>query len=168
MSQDLDPTKLWRKIKKLGYKTRKNRINGLAAWQQPKIQYSRYRFTNYPNGLPLGESFVNFAQKLQYQYSDIDHQDASIRVNNFIIHNMYDTEHFIIQLFRIPKMCKYELPVTKFLQLAYNIGQIEAVMEFEKEMYHENVTHFYNSNKLNQLETYFDRYIIEKGIIEAI
>lgn len=168
MSQDLDLLKKWNKIRKLGYKTRKNHRNGLAAWQQPKILYSQYYFTNYPNGLPLKRSFIDLVHDLNYWYSDIDHQDASIQLGNISIHNTIEVEHFIIQLFRIPKQCNYTLPLTKFLQIAYNIGQIEAVIEFEKGTYHESVVHFYNSNKLGYLETYFDQNVLNQGNIESM
>lgn len=148
--------KLWMKFVDFGYNIRRQKLDGLQSWQPYKKEYSEYIFSNHKEGILMKKKFINFLKSLSYHFTDSrEHNDVVIIFGIDIMDNKIETDHFIIQHFRIPKLENYKLSVVKFCQLAYNIGQTKAVFEFEN-VYDDSVKKFYYQNQLDSIETYFE------------
>lgn len=158
---------IWYDMSNTGYLVRKNHKDGLQAWQPYKEKYSKYLFSNNQKKIVLKQSFIDLTDKIKYTFNDkIEHSDASIVTNNETLDNNKETDHFIIQHFRIPKMLDFQLPVVKFAQIAYNIGQARAVFMYENS-YNDNIKNFYNQNNLDQISTYIDENLIYEDTIQS-
>ena len=162
-----DINSLWNEMVDAGYNVRKARLDGLASWQPYKEKYSKYVSANGDIKIPLRPDFVEFVKKLDYRTIDAkDQSDATLTVNGVVLDNKTETDHFIIQHFRIPIMENYNLSIVKLAQLAYNIGQFSAATEFEN-AYGPQVVDFYVENNLSCLAKYVTvtdqyRYIEKK------
>jgi hypothetical protein len=135
----------------------------MQMWQPLKNMYSNYKLDT---DIQLNDSFVELTTKVHYNANDTNHEDVTIMINGSSLVNKNETDHFIIQHFRIPTMVKSPLPLVKLLQIAYNIGQAKA--EFEKKTYDDRVISFYKEHKLDSLNTYIDRSLFDKPIIAMI
>ncbi|XWV25209.1 hypothetical protein QJ856_gp0563 [Tupanvirus deep ocean] len=164
MSQNL--TDIWNEIVDVGYKTRSKRQNGLAAWQPYKAKYLNVIIEGYEKGIPVKNSFIDFSESLDYQYNDIkEHTDVILKFADQVLNNTIETNHFLIQHFRIPRLEKYNLSVLKTLQLAYNIGQLKAVFEKEN-VYSNELKKLYYKTKLDNISTYITADAQNKAIID--
>ena len=119
---------LWNELIDIGYTVRSQKQDGMAAWQPYKSKYANFNLEGYETGIPIKESFVKLIESLNYKFNDVIEQtDVKLVINGQIYDNTVETNHFLIQHFRIPKLEKYRLSVVKVLQLAYNIGQLKVV-----------------------------------------
>ncbi|AYV85610.1 MAG: hypothetical protein Satyrvirus25_15 [Satyrvirus sp.] len=146
---------LWNQLIDIGFNVRKNRLNGLEEWQPYKNKYSNYMVQDYSIGVPLRDNFINLCESFDYKYTDKDQTDTILKINDEIFDNKIETNHFLIQHFRIPRLEHYRLLLVKILQLAYNIGQLRAVFLNENAFSNE-LKNFYYSNHLDDIGTYFD------------
>jgi hypothetical protein len=64
----------------------------------------------------------------------------------------WEHKHFFLQLIRIP--LKYQLDLRRLCQIAYNLGQLEAV--YNDEIYTKDVKTYYEKNKLEDINSYID------------
>jgi len=159
----MDLQSLWLLMSNIGYVVRKSGCNGLEMWQPFKDFYSKYEVADFPGGVPLNESIKKLAQVIHYVNKDEKHDEVTITIASNVLHNSRDTDHFLIQHFRIPIMQKYTLPLVKILQIAYNVGQARA--EIEKGTYSKAINNFYIENKLDDPSTYLDKAILAKGLV---
>ena len=136
-----------------GYNVRKAGLNGLTSWQPHKEKYLQFVLENGDSKIPLRQEFVDFVKKLNYQTTNKDHSDVILTLDDIVLDNKTETDHFIIQHFRIPMMENYNLSIVKLAQLAYNIGQAGAVFGYE-DAYASSIEDFYSRNNLGDLMTY--------------
>lgn len=145
---------LFHELIQVGYDVRSSQADGLQSWQPYKTKYSSFAIKGYESGIPLKQSFIDFANDLDYKFTDDkDHTDVILTITGVILNNKSETNHFLIQHFRIPRLEKNKLSVLKVLQLAYNIGQLKAVIEKES-VYNSTILKFYYENSLDELSTY--------------
>ena len=141
---------LWQTVFSKGYETRKSGIDGQKAWQALKNEYEESAAQYDCRGTRIEK----LCQEIGYNKceDDTDHKKVTIRIAGAQLSNRTEIEHFIIQHFRIPLMQNYQLSLSKLLQIAYNAGQ--ARVEFDNESYSSDVKCFYESNMLDDIETY--------------
>lgn len=145
---------LWNTTLNIGYNVRKNKKDGLKAWQPLKSEYVNY-LVDGKKTLKINKNLDNLENLIYDIGNDItDHTDVKVKIGSEILDNTTEIHHFFIQHFRIPKMGNYELPIIKLLQIAYNAGQYKC--EEEKKSYSKTVVDFYNTHKLAEIITYID------------
>jgi len=156
--------KLFNLVKKYAYKIRSQEKDGEKGWKQikPIFEKSDVKFN-------LNVKFVELLENVNFERYNLENdQDVSVTLNGITLNNLNsngnlnDRNHFIVQLFRIPKL-KTEvkdgqrlLAIMYVLQIAYNIGQYLAV----KEQYPPEVIDFIEKNRLDKISTFVD---IEKN-----
>jgi len=143
---------LWKSLVDDGYKVRKDRLDGRKMWQSYREHYSKM-YQNEEN-LNTNIKIFNLSQEGSYSSYDKDHEVVSIKIGDDLLLNDKETDHFIVQHFRIPIMFGHKIPLLKLLQIAYNVGQAKA--EFERGTYSEGVVKYYKDNKLGELSTYIE------------
>ena len=153
---------LWNHVSNVGYVVRKNGFDGLKMWQPFKDFYSQYEIAGYEQYVPINENIKQLTKQINYFSEDVNHEDVVIKINNIEVYNSNETDHFIIQHFRIPSMMN-RLPLVKILQIAYNVGQARA--EFEKETYNGDIRKFYTENKLSEISTFIPQEISRYDIV---
>lgn len=144
---------IWNELISIGYNIRKNKLNGLTEWQPYKSTYQS-KIIEDCKFLKIRREFTEFTKSLNYSYSDEEHIDALLIVNNSSVDNKVEKDHFIIQHFRLPMLMNYNMNVVKIAQMAYNIGQ--AKFEMENENYSNDIMDFYKMHKLDNFYTYFE------------
>jgi hypothetical protein len=152
MEQDnlIKVSDLWNEIINRGYIVRSTSLDGLSEWQPLKQKYEQYQKYSF--------IISNHIQNLVKSYyktpnNDTEHNHAKLIIGNCELDTNKETEHFIVQHFRIPAQKCFKLSLVKVLQIAYNIGQFKA--EQEKGTYHDKIISFYRQHKLSLFETYF-------------
>lgn len=145
----MDIKQIFEETIKYGYNTRKSKKNGLLEWQSVKEQY-----INNKDTFIINNNYKLLCESLNYmrEESDNDHERVKIMIDNTLYDNKIECDHFMIQLFRIPIMCNYKLPLVKLLQMGYNIGQLE----HEIKNNNHKISEYYESKRLGLLETYYD------------
>jgi hypothetical protein len=145
---------LWNFTYEKGYKVRKNKKDGLAEWQPLKKKYGELaKDTKFP----VNDAIKELSDKYFKVGEDTtDLQDSKFEYNDNTLNNKIDTHHFFIQHFRIPYLEKHNLSVLKFLQIAYNAGQLKA--SFEDGDYDDipDMKEFYHEHKLDQPDTFIN------------
>jgi len=157
---------LWEDIIAAGFDVRSERRDGLKFWQPYKLKYVNYILEGYENNIHLKESFKDLSESLNYKYtsSPKDQSDAQLDIAGTKLDNKIETNHFLIQHFRIPKIENYNLPLVKILQIAYNVGQLKAVFENEK-VFDNKIKEFYYGNNLDNISTYVNSDIYNSSVI---
>lgn len=140
---------LWDSVLKIGYHSRHNNHNGLDTWLKLKKKLST--FTDL---VQINPCFRDIMSKIIYQINTDkeEHTDVEITIQNIIMKNTIETNHFFIQHFRIVTVANYKLPFTKLLQIAYNAGQFRA--EEERNTYDTIIAKFYTINRLADIDTF--------------
>jgi hypothetical protein len=72
--------------------------------------------------------------------------------------------HFQLQMIRIPRL--YPCTLRRLIQIAYNVGQYEAVKN--NPIYGEDIKEFYHDNNLNKITSYVDIREASDGISEHL
>lgn len=147
----MDILNLWDHLVNVGYIVRKNGYDGLKMWQPFKDMYSKCNTLIFD----VNDNVIKLSQELKYTPHDTNHENATIKIHHTLFINSKDTDHFIIQHFRIPIMLDYKLSLVKLLQIAYNVGQAKG--EFEKGTYNDEIVDYYQNNKLCELPTFIYR-----------
>jgi hypothetical protein len=130
-----------------GFDIRKNNEDGKTGWR--KIEEKYLSSDGY---IDLSENYKNILNSINITYSDEQLRDLKLSFDDIVISNSVESEHFIIQIFRIPILYKNILPYVKFMQIAYNIGQMIACMN--ENMYSQKIVNFIKKNKLLDIETF--------------
>ena len=157
---------LWNSICEKGYLVRKQEQDGLKMWQPLKNHFSCYEISGHEIDYPqINDKIFELSHDVDYLFEDTDHNAVTININGTLLTNSKESDHFVIQHLRIPKMLDYRLPLVKILQIAYNVGQASA--EFEKDTYHEDVKKFYNDNRLSEINSFIDKEISLKSIVKV-
>lgn len=146
--------KNWDIMVQIGFEVRSNNKNGFDEWQPYKLKY------NYKIDFSLLPSFQELVNSLNYQSFDAEHEKVLILINDQLLNNKIETEHFFVQHFRIPKMVGKIISITKLMQIAYNVGQLKAVFQNEN-VFDENIKKYYVMHRLNKLDTYVDNKFYE-------
>jgi hypothetical protein len=153
-------------VRDIGYKIRMNNKDGLAGWQSLKAKYTKCTFNGIfvPTTLSIKQSFKDLVQNVQYTVpaGDTDHASPTIKIGNELLSNQKPEQHFLIQLFRIPVMGNYLLPIVKIMQIAYNLGQFQACVNQKK--YTQEIVDFYRNNRLFDLNTFIDSEYLDMGV----
>lgn len=132
-----------------GYNIRKNHENGLNGWQPIKTKYYAEIET-----FPVNREIIELAKRsLKFENDDMESQIITLNINDEILDNSKDTNHFIIQLLRLCLLSKGIISYVKLMQIAYNIGQAEAVIDHEK-TYSMNVLNFIHQYNLFAMTTF--------------
>jgi len=153
---------LWNSIIEYGYNIRKISIQtnndfniGQKAWQLLKDNFSNYEF-EIDNKKHDKLDCIN---ELKGEYikseDDKDHENVIIKIENIILDNTKEHEHFFIQHYRISKTVDNKLSVQKLMQIAYNIGQYKATRDINNK-YDKEIIKYYEENNLDKIETYID------------
>ncbi len=145
---------IWNEVKLIGYNVRIRDLNGLTEWQPLKVKYSVYVLADGKKLKVSNKICQLVSQYYMVDMKDDDHVDSKIKINETILINSKDVDHFIIQHFRIPKMSDYNLSILKFAQIAYNAGQYEASKQ--QGVYDQIINDFYTENNLGLPETFLD------------
>ena len=142
---------LFDQIKEYGKYIRNNKPDqGGTAWGElKKILESNVRGEWNPK---VKEFFVYMRSDLKIQEceNEIPIKDEVER------HKMWEKHHFYLQHARIPTLNFNEASLTRLLQIAYNVGQLEAVWDDKFEFYTYELKGYYNQNSLYKMETYMD------------
>lgn len=137
-----------------GYEVRITGKNGQKGWQEIEHDYL-YDGNKYI----LSEKYLQILNSLKILHSNDDKEMRKVRINitnDIIISNLIETEHFLIQLFRIPLLNNCYIPLVKLIQIGYNIGQLKASIELGA--YSQEIVNFIKSNDLDILSTYINEY----------
>lgn len=155
---------LWNEIKLLGQEVRSKKLDGLVAWGKVKGKLSNYVMATHSDGIQLNKQFEELSESLDYkrEEDDTDHAKVILSMGDIVLDNTVDYEHFFIQLFRIPKMMNYKLPVVKIMQIAYNVGQFTSCIA--EGVYQPDIVLFFYENNLENLLTYVNRGLIIEDV----
>jgi hypothetical protein len=124
--------------------TGKHVKDGLLEWQPHKNHFAKFNETFDVSKMG------HLCQLVSYTGSGPEHEDASVTIGKQMMYERGSTEHFIVQLFRIPSMFNFQIPYVKLMQIAYNIGQTLAHLH----EYDSCVVEFFVEHKLDQLDTF--------------
>lgn len=130
-----------------GLDIRKNNKDGKLGWREIEEKY-----LSSQHYIHLSENYKNILNSINITYSDEQLRDLKLSFDDVIISNSLESEHFIIQIFRIPILYKNILPYVKFMQIAYNIGNLIGCMN--ENMYSQKIVNFIKKNKLLDIETF--------------
>ena len=120
----MDLQQLWKEYVNIGFSVRQSKENGLVAWQPHKAMFSTAEYASIK--IALRHEIIQFINSLVYTNMDPELNDVVFKINGVSVNNTIETDHFLIQHFRIPILVNFELSLVKFLQLAYNVGQFKA------------------------------------------
>jgi len=140
-TNSLDIKQLFATLISYGFLVKKNKCDGQKSWQKYKSLYESNK-TIYHQ-----KTILEIAKLIEYNVDENDkqHDNVTININGKKLSNKIEIEHFFIQLFRISKMNPNGLPLVKLLQIAYNIGQLNAVIELE--LFDRDIVQFYKSHQ---------------------
>lgn len=135
---------------KHGQNVRSTKKNGLESWQPYKQHYQSQpgQFVMKPEYRKIFENYIT------YLHNAID-SEIAVLVAGKKLTNGIETEHFFVQLFRIAYMENFTLSTVKLMQIAYNIGQLKAVLQNE-DVYDRTTIEFLESIKFDDISTYID------------
>lgn len=140
----------WYEVYHYGYRVRSDEPQrGLEKWQFYKNTYSVI-----PDKIKTSSNYKKLFDSTGYAPAGLEDNDATIQVSDKVYNNNVEKYHFLVQLFRIPKLAGFNLPFVKTLQLAYNAGQLQATID--KHDYSDDLVEFVKHNRLIEVTTYFE------------
>lgn len=134
-----DTTERFENAVKYGETVRCLRKNGLEAWNNFKADLPAIPIRWKPGTQEI-------YQKLRQL--GVTGEDTDVKTDN------WERHHFLLQLGRIIKN-NPEGSYLRLMQIAYNIGQLEAEIR-KSEAYTDEMKQFYDNNELAFIETYVD------------
>ena len=149
--------KLWTETIAKGFQVRSLGLDGLAEWQPIKKEHADDCVVGMIDGILLKPNIpdlVNSGGCLRINEDKKDLTDAQFILDNLVLDNSDPKGHFLIQHFRIPIMCGARIHVVKLLQIAYNVGQFQAIRD--ENGYDDKINKFYDQHKLYDLHTYIE------------
>jgi hypothetical protein len=151
---------LWDSIIEYGYNIRKISIQtkndfdiGQKGWQLLKENFSNYEFEIDNQRYDKLDCINELKGEYIKSEDDKEHENVKIKIEDIILDNTKEHEHFFIQHFRISKTVGDKLSVQKLMQIAYNIGQFKATKQFDNK-YNLKIINYYETNNLDKLETF--------------
>lgn len=165
---------LFENIKVYGRYVRTNNLDGIEYWNRVKLFLSR---PEQKVGLDEINKIIGNKWTIEVKLnsnktsSNIDeiyefvHGDTGLKiygeelkiygeeedkVSKSIDNNVWEQNHFFLQLIRIPK--NNELNLIKLLQVAYNLGQLSVCLE--KGNFSSKAIDYFKTNNLDKLESY--------------
>jgi hypothetical protein len=114
----------------------KGNWDGWSKWQELKIEFSEETIGSW-NEIILSKEYSEYRERILVELPEHNADGTS-----------HGPNHFIIQCLRIPYINK--LSVRRLMQIAYCIGQFQAVIHTYDQKY---VDEFYKM-KLDKIETY--------------
>ena len=173
---------LFENIKVYGRYVRSNRLDGLEYWNRVKLFLSRPEQkegldelnkiigNKWTIGVKLSSTkkSSNIEEIYEYVHSDgkdglkIYGEDGDERSKS-LEHNVWEQNHFFLQLIRIPK--NSELNLIKLLQVAYNLGQLSVCLENGN--FSSSAIEYFKSNNLDKLESYIKLSPKQNMVIET-
>lgn len=150
---------LWENTMNEGYDIRIRNLNGLERWQIFKKEYTNYHLESGP--VELKPSFIELCKTMNYIEDPNNEKDDTITLNGRKLKNQGDN-HFFVQIFRIPTKENFKLSVLKFMQIAYNIGQVKALIKLDGRLIDDDVINFYDEHRLGHIETYI--FVLDQDV----
>jgi hypothetical protein len=140
----------WYEVYHYGYRVRMYEPeSGMERWQFYKNLYS-----SIPDQIQMSSGYKKLFESVKYKPAGIEDVDATVTIAQHEYINNVEKFHFLVQLFRIPKLSNFRVPFIKALQIAYNAGQLQALID--KDEYDQELVDFINENRLNEITTYFE------------
>ena len=159
---------MWNEMIDFGFNVNNMGIGmGLTKWREVKDKIIAY---DHDSQFPLSKCFCQLADsKIVYEAHEKEDEDATVKFNSIeiVLNNKTTEQHFLVQHFRIPKTSDYLLSLTKLLQIAYNVGQLKAVIKRkDHQLYLDNpaIMEKYNKYKLYKLSTFIDMSSIDNYV----
>lgn len=148
------------KIKTFGFYIRSNKFDGLEKWNLLKHEC----LDSLAKKINLNDYYWDINWKLNDNLDD-KISDLNLIYLHFLTllqisdendkeEDNWEQKHFFLQLIRIIKNNKINF--IRIMQIAYNIGQLEA----EYEWYDQNVKNIYKINHLNIMSSYVSNNLI--------
>ena len=138
-------TDLYNSVIHYGYIVRKYNYDGLAMWNLLKNPLSKLFKGNNEDEWAIPREQIEEEYKKIEDEGFIGHLDETPDMN----HDQWEREHFLVQHVRI--LFKTPRPtLVKYLQVAYNTGQLNAELEVNPDFYEkymDKVTTFTNINR---------------------
>lgn len=133
---------LFKKVKTYGYFTRTNNLDGLEQWEKLKQVLSKY---------PIIKIKWDSAIKIHYSYMK---NELHIKedITETPDHETWQKHHFYLQHARIPTLNPNEANIIRLMQIAYNVGQLQAL--WDDEFYTDKLKKYYLDYKLGEMTTY--------------
>ena len=140
--------KLWYDIREQAKVIRLHEMDGLMEWQKMKPSLLLHK------GIIDVRKFKHIFDLIVYYVDpdDTNHENVKMIVDDVELDNTIETHHFFIKLFRITLLCDYNLPIVKFAQIAYNLGQFEAMCDIGA--YDEKLLSFFDRHNLSVMNSY--------------
>jgi hypothetical protein len=146
-------------VKNYGLKVRSNGAKGDIAWEKIKpflpentqvcsnLKWKNDRITIKDISMACPKEIYEYVHDvLEMRGGDEDINSEGNKPDK------WEHKHFFLQLIRIP--LKYPLDLRRICQIAYNLGQLEAV--YKDEIYTKDVKTYYEKNKLEDINSYID------------
>ena len=156
---------LFNEVVDYGFQVRTKKLNGLNLWNAIKSDFNtdsgncKWILTvNIPNDASDEDIEENDLNKIYDFYHDVlgmrggDEDSEKLDANDKKGKKEWEKYHFFLQLARIPK--NNDCSMLRLMQVAYNIGQLKAVMETG--FYSKDARTFLDENNLTKLDTYVD------------
>ena len=160
---------LFENIKVYGRYVRTNGLDGLEYWNRVKLFLSR---PEQKDGLDELNKIIGNKWTIEVKLSSTKKSSNIEEIYEFVHgeeedrlkiygeegdektksleHNVWEQNHFFLQLIRIPK--NSELNLIKLLQVAYNLGQLSVCLE--KGNFSSKAIDYFKLNNLDKLESY--------------
>lgn len=154
---------LFQMIKKWGFITRSNKMNGLERWNTIKDILSKSKVKGEWNSR-VKELFVEMRSTLKIQECKDEFKGTPEEIQR-----EWEKHHFYLQHTRIPTLNYTDASLTRLMQIAYNAGQLE--VEINNDFYRGEKREFYEGNKLDDIHTYMDENslnILDQSITDEI
>jgi hypothetical protein len=139
----------WYEVYHYGYRVRSfEPKNEIERWQFYKNLYS---ITS--EQIQLSSDYKKLFESVKYKPAGFEDVYATLYIAGNEYSNNVEKFHFLVELFRIPKLSNFRVSFIKALQIAYNAGQLQATIDDDE--YDQEVVDFINENRLNEITTYF-------------
>lgn len=160
---------LFENIKVYGRYVRTNGLDGLEYWNRVKLFLSR---PEQKEGLDELNKIIGNKWTIEVKLNSTSQSSNIEEIYGFVHgdgrdglkiygeegdkelksleHNVWEQNHFFLQLIRIPK--NSQLNLIKLLQVAYNLGQLSVCLE--NGIFSSRAIDYFKSNNLDKLESY--------------
>jgi hypothetical protein len=135
---------LFSQVTKYGKYVRSNKLDGLLQWNKIKdiLLMSKVKCNWYPQVKTIF-SYMKTELKIQEHEEDTES------------HEVWEKHHFYLQHGRIPSLNFNDGTLVRIIQIAYNVGQLEAL--WDDEFYTQEMKNYYRLNHLNNINSYMDK-----------
>lgn len=143
---------IWNDIKKIGYEIRLNNKDDSIEWEQIRQKYTSYILQSNEK-LRINNNIKKIYEKHYLVGNDSkNHIDSKLEIDKIVLCNTKENDSYLIQCFKIPAINNFKISILQFVQIAYNIGQFEALRD--KCNYDSSINIFYSLNCLGDAKTF--------------